>query len=918
MLPLFDQDLPFPIDIWPALERGAAVVTANARAARALRLAHAERQRAAGLQVWPTPAIFDWESWLTALWQQVSFQLPAAPLLLTRLQEHVLWKRVQHDDAGLVVSPDSMASLAAEAWSLLSQYESHAARNYPWPYTDAERFRNWAAAFDAECGKHRWVSRSSLELLLSEGVPITIPTEILLVGFDRITPAQKTFLRTCEEHGAIVRYFQSPQQDTVRRLIAADDQREEITACAWWCRDLLTRHPSCRVGIIVPEMGSVRAEIDRIFRRVLMPESEDITAAPSAMPYEFSLGLSLAAVPVVSSALLLLQWACSPLLEEEATWLMLSGFFAASDAETLALARFDADLRDAGALSPEVQLKVLFSKLSGKESGPLNSVRDRIREFLRSIVTNGIDTQSRAWSQWVEVIQDLLKAAGWPGHHAADSTQFQAGKRWLYLLDQIALLDFDGSRVSYRAFLRTLQAHAANTIFAPESHHAPIQVLGALESSGQQFDAIWFLGADDQQWPANTRPHPLLPRAMQEIAQMPHATSDLDWQLAMAVTERVVASAPVCVFSYARLAATAEQRPSPLLAVFFPASSEAKASDLLAELSAPLDTHTEPAIEFIADDSGRTSGPIDEIAGGSEVLKQQAACPFQAFASIRLRARPLNRTEWGFSAVERGSILHKVLQNLWAGETPEPLRLHTLDDLKAAITGGLLEGILTHHISTVFASFVRQHTDDSWMRAYLEAEQQRLALRLKEWLDCEALRQPFTVASVEQELQNVTVGGLRLRLRADRIDRLLDGGHLLIDYKTGLVATKSWEGQRLDEPQLPLYTVYGGVEDVRGLLFAQIRAGCTEFTGHVTNARALLKADLTEKSVLVRVPYNDAMRDGWTAALLDLAEDFLRGEAAVDPKHGAETCKYCPLPGLCRIAELEHVSAGSDAEGDSR
>jgi ATP-dependent helicase/DNAse subunit B len=56
------------------------------------------------------------------------------------------------------------------------------------------------------------------------------------------------------------------------------------------------------------------------------------------------------------------------------------------------------------------------------------------------------------------------------------------------------------------------------------------------------------------------------------------------------------------------------------------------------------------------------------------------------------------------------------------------------------------------------------------------------------------------------------------------------------------------------------------------------------------------------------------MRDAWQEALLHLAEEFLRGEASVDPKHGAETCKYCPLPGLCRIAESGNLHGVDDAE----
>jgi hypothetical protein len=70
------------------------------------------------------------------------------------------------------------------------------------------------------------------------------------------------------------------------------------------------------------------------------------------------------------------------------------------------------------------------------------------------------------------------------------------------------------------------------------------------------------------------------------------------------------------------------------------------------------------------------------------------------------------------------------------------------------------------------------------------------------------------------------------------------------------------------------------------------------------------------------VVYSEALRDEWEAALLALAEDFLRGEATVDPKDEKEICKYCPMPGLCRVSEtrdaleddLETEAYGDDDE----
>ncbi|MBT9329928.1 PD-(D/E)XK nuclease family protein [Paracidobacterium acidisoli] len=899
-----------PAVILDALERGAAVIAAGPRAARALHLDFAEEQHARGRDAWPTPAIFDWKTWLRHLWREYSFLHPEAPLLLSALQENMLWKRMQGEDAALVVSPESMAALAQQAWQLLGQYEAHRSRNTAWEQADAEHFRLWAAAFDDECRRRSWISESHLESRLAaalDGLPL--PEEIVLAGFDRMRPARQRLLTALTARGLRVREL-APESPATRQLwVTAADRRSEIHACAQWTRDLLqTAGRTPRIGIIVTSIDAVRGEMERIFRHMLMPQSEDILADPAAMPFEFSLGRPLAQTPVIRAASLLLHWAAGPLREEEISWLMLSGFVAEETA-LLSLARFDAELRNSPLPSPELSLERYARMLPLAKYPALAPVRTRLNELVQAAAANQLQSQERAPATWTELAQHLLRTAGWPGPRPADSVQFQALKRWEHLLDEVALLDYDGTRMRCDAFLRLLGRQAEETIFAPESRNAPVQIMGPLEASGQQFDAVWFLGADESSWPMRGRPHPLLPLAVQRQYGMPHAAPETDPELAQIITRRLLASAAQIVFSYPQRDKDGDLRPSPVIAALFaPGTMPLFAADLWpAE-----EVHHAAALEEIADTSGTLPWPQEKTAGGSEVLRSQAACPFQAFATKRLRAEAWKSHEWGLSAAQRGNLLHDVMRRLWSGSEPDSLRTH--DDLLAAFAQNRLDAILDLHIAAAFAPLVSSASDDSWMQAYLISEQQRLHMRLEEWLQIEARRQPFTVEACEQKLHDVHVGDLRLNLRADRIDRLPDDSRLLIDYKTGEVSAAAWRGERPEEPQLPLYAVYGNVPHVSGLLFAQIRAGKTGFQGRVRNAAERLDATLKATSTMMKEPYTEAMRDGWEEALRHLAEDFLRGEASVDPRD-SKVCLYCPLPGLCRIAESER-DPGEDEDGE--
>jgi len=53
----------------------------------------------------------------------------------------------------------------------------------------------------------------------------------------------------------------------------------------------------------------------------------------------------------------------------------------------------------------------------------------------------------------------------------------------------------------------------------------------------------------------------------------------------------------------------------------------------------------------------------------------------------------------------------------------------------------------------------------------------------------------------------------------------------------------------------------------------------------------------------------------WRTVLTQLADDFARGDSAVDPKQPPETCKHCEQKPLCRIQELQAFAA-EDSESE--
>jgi probable DNA repair protein len=380
---------------------------------------------------------------------------------------------------------------------------------------------------------------------------------------------------------------------------------------------------------------------------------------------------------------------------------------------------------------------------------------------------------------------------------------------------------------------------------------------------------------------------------------MPHADTATDWKLAQQATLRLQSSAGKIVFSYPAQNAEGGCRPSTLVS----STTEITAQSFRALIAADERDDQPRVLPIDEEPAAIVPWPIEQDAGGSEVLRRQAACPFQSFATRRLSARPMEATDWGLEPRERGSVVHKILEDLWGELKSHAGLIHSRSENR-------LQAIVEHHVKAALQRYGNApHTRKrNWSQAYLDAEQERISSLIHEWLDYEAKRSPFTVEAGEVKLA-AAVEDLKLQVRVDRID-LIRNGRVIIDYKTGVVKTDAWEGDRPDEPQLPLYAGFGRVDELQGVLLGRVREGETRFIGRVENPDDVVPGD----TKLSKPPYRAEMLHAWQRVLLEVGRQFLRGEAQVDPKRYPKTCEFCPLPGLCRIAETDRANGTDDQE----
>lgn len=890
-------------DLIQRLDHCATIVAGNRRLARSLHQEFGRSKSAEGHEAWPVPDILPWDAWLLRVWQEavISGRTEGARrVLLTAHQEYFVWQKMLSEQTSEMPlhAVNETVTRIMEAWQILHAWRiPRNAADFD-HNADTRLFWQLATLFEARCQENGWLSAADLPEILVECVRASdlrlsrgLPHELILIGFDEWTPQQLFLLDALEQAGCSLQWLQLSGQPQQPGKLACADGRDEIWQAACWIRQCLEENPAARIALVVPELAAQREMVCQTLDEVLIPQALQPDQHDRMRPYNLSLGKPLNRYPPVSLALDVLDLSKMIIELPCVSRVLRSSFIAGGDQEMNARALLDARLREAGEWNLALQKLLTNAARSGQSySCPL--LAECLGSFMKQMQMLPV---SAGPGEWAQRFGQWLKAIGWPGERGLSSEEYQVVQTWQGVLREFAALDWVARPISLGEALQQLRRMVAGTIFQPESVEAPVQVLGLFEVSGLQFDHLWITGLHDGVFPAPPRPNPFLPLILQRKADAPHSSARRELHIAATLLQRIAASAADVVISYPQRNGDEILDASPLIKDF-PALDKAEwVGESLPRWRERL-YHNRQHVTVIEDAAPAFTGMV--IPGGSRMFKLQAACPFLAFAELRLGARPLGRIQTGLDARVRGSLLHRVMETIWAElDSSAVLADLSSDELHVLVASKVSEAI--REIAPRYP-----HTFGPRLQA-LESE--RLLALVLAWLEIEKQRTPFRVSGREQKME-LELNGLRIYLRIDRIDTLAEGGELLIDYKTGEVKTSAWFGDRPDEPQLPLYSL-AFADELAGIAFAQIRAGNVQFAGVTRAETAIPGVQSFEKLKQTQEAASwDAVLTDWHQVMEKLAQDFMAGEAGVSPKQYPQTCTYCELKPLCRIGE----SVGND------
>ena len=882
----------------PKPEAPQLVVTATARLAREMRREHDARQIAAGRTVWPSPEILPIRHWLTRCFREWLYSGPSDDVgrLLGPFQERVIWEDIVRRSPGAgLLNVAATAEAAMEAWNLVCAWRLPLDAPEWRDTADTEAFHAWTMEFLGRLESDGSLSSAQLPAFLAARVrerEVAAPERVVFTGFVERTPAENVLLDALEGAGAAVEERTRRESDADGqgpsgvRLTLPDRKAEVRAAAAWACRRLeeaAAPDREARIGVIVPDLEARRGEIERAFSEMLHPDARLRPERDPERLFNISLGPALRDYPIVDAAftVLALDPGRNPL---EATGRLLrSRFLGGAQAEATRRALLDGRLRRRRA--PEVDVIRLIRE-AGREGRPDHCplLGPRLEAWRR---VRGELSGHRMPSDWAGALSRLLEAMGWPGDGPLSSADYQTLGAWGELLSEFSTLDAASGPVPVERALDLIERSARARQFQPESGAAPIQVLGLFEASGLDFDHAWLMGAHDEALPGAPAPVPFIPTRLGRRFDLPRSSPARDLEFARALTVGIVRGAASIVVSRPARDDEGDLRWSPL----FAGLPEVSARDLDA---VPGPTYPDAVfrssrMETIEDHEAPpwTVSDGERARRGAAVFRLQAACPFRAFAELRLGAEGWDAADPGLSPLDRGVLVHDALERVW-----RELRSHAgLVGTRPARVDALVAG-------AVGASIRDLSRDRSWLRRprFAALETDRLSRVIRDWLVLESRRQPFTVVEQERS-REVEVGGVRLTIRADRVDRVADGGDVILDYKTGDPSPAKWEGDRPDDPQLPLYAATAEAR-VAGVFFGVLKAGRIGFRGIAATDGLMPGTSHGREST----PLAKRILE-WAAVLDRLGREFTAGVARVDPKRGLRTCTHCHLAALCRVHE---------------
>lgn len=905
------------------LDPSTSVLVPTRSLANALNEQIAQFHIAQGRAVWEAPTILVWADYLRLLWHSnrdvLSTEFNAHNLISTQ-QSLLLWTQVieisRREERELTLLNVRQAARAVQrSWRLMNDWRVTAKQISQDHVADTAQFLLWLDAYQAQMEKRGVIDEVGLVTALCNTDGLRFPHgNVIWYAYDLITAAQQILNVKATGAGVTIEQRRPQIKNTVCDYIVYADAKSELRETFKRARQQLEQNPDAKINIVVPDLQQRQTEAKELARQIFYPATSPLQVQQNNTAYRFSLGQPLKEWAAIETALSVVALLKNRSTVSDLSFLLRNQFLRFSQ-------RFEAPCRAFDHwLKRQRMRQILFDNLPELHKQFLESVRPKAsspeleqldQEFNQRLVelaeqrqklyakltdaaqnnSSGASFATFSFADWAFAFSDWLAEWGWQTTTIGsefNTVQHQLQQRWQSLLEEFAALTTVQRQAGLRRAVEILDQMARDAIFLPKAVASPIVISSIFEAIGRPVD-MCFLTGMSQDYPAPPRPDAFVPNRLLLNSGHPDATAQESFQQAKKVNSSLLACADKALISYARHDAQDAEISQQASAIYRQHEFRKRAAEQSVETIVELDKY--------ADTQGPAWPDASRARGGSKIFENQSHCQFKAFVTHQLGFQRDDEAEFGLDSLDRGSIVHHLLDLVW-GE------LQTQSSLLAK-SNAELDDIITQCIEQ--CSNDESLALNAEKRLLLRHEHSRLLLLLKNWLAIEARRpEPFSVVEREEPRLG-EFAGIRFKYIVDRLDMTDDGRSFVIDYKTGAANRRDWTGERIKSPQMPLYAVaLDSIKNkpVSGIAYAKVNQAKHEFV------------ELSDANVFKKGKSYEALwqenRAAWDEIFANLANDFLAGKALVNPID-EQTCRYCDLQSVCRVSQLRNDSLESAA-----
>jgi len=843
--------------------------------------------------------------------------------LLNTFQEQLIWEAVIREtlDTGLepLFDLSALAANASQAHRLSIQW--HIPLSPIRGATEEQaQFQRWQMAFQQHCRTQQLIDTTRMQAYLIDHLPAIpkslLKSQVIFAGFDHYTVLEQRLQQQLISAGFRLGTLAQTTHVAPIRRVAPMDLDDECQTIALWAHTHLQQNPDVRLGVVVPDLATYQYPLqdaleDRLSTAPLLRQH-----AGQRRLFNISLGQPLASTAVVQTALTLLEILASHRDIEQPVFssLLHSAYWSAASTEADCRARLDVAYRASVAFKAPLRRYVDFANWLLTEH---LLIAPDLRQHLAALLRTSERLRgNHSPATWRSRIESALTACGWLYQGHLNSLEFQTRQAFLETLEEFGRLEHISDKLPLSGAMTLIRRLCQEKLFQPKTHGTPpIQILGILESTGLNFDALWIAGLTENSWPPAARPNPLLSISAQRAQQAPNASAQVQLAFAQQIQARLLRCAPEVTVSAPAREGDTELQPSALI------------TDL--PLSPLADTTPLPWVQRVLERDTNALASVDDslappvgegarVRGGTWLLRAQAICPAWGYYEFRLGAKALQTPSEGLDARQRGTLVHAALEAFWQAT-------QNLDALRQLMQSGL-DSAVAQAVDTALSEFNADKRHEPLKPRQLILERKRLQRLITAWLQIEAGRQEsFTVLHTEHEFKD-TIGGIEVRMFIDRIDQLDDGRILIVDYKTGAsIDTRNWAEDRLTEPQLPIYAAIAQPPDgdVAGVAFAQVHLAKLGFKGigDALDTPAGIEDLNSDKARRLfnpeRFPDWASVLAHWKNAIYNIAAEVCQGEAGVRFSN-EQDLHFCDVRPLLRLAERSQQLDAAELAGRSR